>query len=121
MAIGLDREINSNFDYDSEAYREVKQNLGRLIELGQLQLAMELSLELMEQGSCQVEMSDEGMMTEDIEECLDVVISALKKFDLPPSEVTAWCEKMLKSDSVGFLCDKELRSLRDKLKVSRSK
>ena len=45
---------------------------------------MELSLELMKQGSCQVEMSDEGLMTYDIEECLQVVVAALKKCDLPP-------------------------------------
>ena len=45
---------------------------------------MELSLELMKQGSYQVEMSDEGLMTDDIEECLRVVVQALKKCDLPP-------------------------------------
>ena len=82
-----EREINCNFDYDSEAYEEVKRNLGRLIELGQLRPAMELSLELMKEGSYQVEMSDEGMMTDDIKECLKVVIVALKKCDLPASEV----------------------------------
>ena len=115
-----EREINYNFDYDSEAYDEVKRNLGRLIALGQLRPAMELSLELMEQGSYQVEMSDEGMMTDEIEECLKVVIAALKKCDLPANDVIAWCEKMLKSDRVGFLCDDELQSLREKFKTSRS-
>ena len=90
-----EREINYNFDYDSEAYEEVKRNLGRLIALGQLRPAMELSLELMKEGSYQVEMSDEGMMTDEIEECLSVVITALKKCDLPASEVIAWCAEML--------------------------
>ena len=84
------RDINRNFDYDYQAYREVKRNLSRLVELGQLRAAMELSLELMEKGSYQVEMSDEGLMTEDIEECLTVVIQALKTCDLPASQVTAW-------------------------------
>ena len=74
-----EREINYNFDYDSEAYGEVKRNLGRLIALGQLRPAMELSLELMKAGSYQVEMSDEGMMTDEIEECLNVVIDALRE------------------------------------------
>ena len=87
-----ERDINRNFDYDYEAYDEVKRNLGRLIDLGQLRLAMELSLELMKEGSYQVEMSDEGLMTDDIEECLSVVVKALKKCDLPPGEVIAWCE-----------------------------
>src|ERR1700730_11493310 len=46
-----ERDINRNFDYDYEAYHEVKRNLGRLIDSGQLRLAMQLSLELMKQGS----------------------------------------------------------------------
>ena len=46
-----EREINYNFDYDYEAYHEVKRNLSRLVALGQLRPAMELSLELMKQGS----------------------------------------------------------------------
>ena len=114
-----EREINYNFDYDCEAYDEVKRNLGRLIALGQLRPAMELSLELMKNGSYQVEMSDEGMMSDEIEECLKVVIYALRKCDLPAGDVLAWCEKMLKSDSVGCLCDEELEALRDKFKASR--
>ena len=115
-----EREINYNFDYDSEAYDEVKRNLGRLIELGQLRPAMELSLELMKQGSYQVEMSDEGMMTDEIKECLKVVIAALKKCDLPAKEVIAWCAEMVKTDRVGFLCDDELRALQEQFKGPRS-
>ena len=37
-----ERDINRNFDYDYEAYGEVKRNLGRLIDAGQLRLAMQL-------------------------------------------------------------------------------
>ena len=46
-----ERDINRNFAYDHAAYGEVKRNLSRLIDLGQLRLAMELSLELMKEGS----------------------------------------------------------------------
>ena len=115
-----ERDANYNFDYDYEAYSEVKRNLGRLIDLGQLRLAMELSLELMKSGSYQVEMSDEGLMTGDIKECLNVVIKALKKCDLPANEVVVWCAEMLQCDRVGFICDQELRALRDKFQASRS-
>ena len=73
-----EREINYNFDYDYEAYSEVKRNLGRLIDQGHLRPALELSLELMKEGSYQVEMSDEGLMTSDIEECFSVVVKALQ-------------------------------------------
>jgi uncharacterized Zn finger protein len=108
-----ERDINRNFAYDYEAYGEVKRNLGRLIDSGQLRLAMQLALELMKQGSYQVEMSDEGMMTEDIEECLSVVHKALKKCNLPADEVIAWCSAMLANDRVGFIAREPLQSLRN--------
>jgi hypothetical protein len=63
-----DRRMNTNFDYDYSAYEEVKRNLGRLIAAGHLPTAMQLAVELMKDGSQQVEMSDEGLMTEDIEQ-----------------------------------------------------
>jgi hypothetical protein len=116
-----ERDINRNFDYDYAAYDAVKRHLSRLVDLGQLRLAMELSLELMAQGSYQVEASDEGLMTDDIEECLKVVIQALRKCDLPTSELTAWCRDMLQKDRVGFICEKDLKSLRHDLEASRSK
>ena len=113
-----EREINRNFDYDDEAYSEVKRNLGRLIGSGQLRLAMPLALELMKQGSYQVEMSDEGLMTEDIEDCLNVVLEALRKCDLPAAEVIAWCSAMLESDRVGFIAREPLQSLRKHLQAT---
>lgn len=106
------RDINRNFDYDYAAYGALKRNLGRLIDTGQLRLAMQLALELMKQGSYQVEMSDEGLMTEDIEDCLEVVIKAVKNSDLSAEEVIAWCSAMLDSDRVGFIADEALQSLR---------
>ncbi len=115
-----ERDINYNFSYDDDAYREVQQNLHRLIELEHLRPAMELLLELMTKGSYQVEMSDEGLMTDDIEACFKPVLEALKKGDLPPAEVITWCAEMIKSDRVGFLCDRELRMLRNQFEASRS-
>jgi hypothetical protein len=113
-----ERDINPNFAYDYEAYHEVKRNLGRLIGLGQLQLAMRLALELMRQGSYQVEMSDEGLMAQDIEDCLDVVLRAFEKCDLPAAEVIAWCSAMLGEDRVGFIARESLQSLRDRAQAS---
>ena len=112
-----EREINYNFDYDYEAYEEVKRNLTRLIASGNLRPAMQLSLELMKQGSYQVEMSDEGMMTDDIEDCLNVVLKALKKCDLPADEVIAWCSAMLQNDRVKFIAREPLQSLRNQFQA----
>jgi hypothetical protein len=107
-----ERDINCNFDYDDEAYREVQRNLGRLITSGQLRQAMQLALELMKQGSYQVEMSDEGMMADDIEACLNVVVKALPKCELPAADVIAWCSAMLDNDRVGIIAREPLQSLR---------
>ncbi len=116
-----ERDINRNFDYDYAAYEAVKRHLSRLVDLGQLRLAMELSLELMAQGSYQVEASDEGLMTDDIEECLKVVLQAVRHGDLPAGESLAWCRNILKKDRVGFICEEKLKSLRHELEASRSK
>ena len=62
----------------------------------------------------------EGMMTEDVEKCLQVVIKALEKSDLPPQDVLAWCAEMRKKDRVGFICQKQLRALQDRFDTSRS-
>lgn len=112
-----ERDINYNFDYDYQAYSTVKRNLDRLIKKRRLREAMELSQELMSQGSYQVEMSDEGIMTDDVEECLQVVIKAITKSDLPAADVTAWCVEMTKRDRVGFICDVELASLARQVKL----
>ena len=106
------RDINRNFDYDYDAYGEVKRNLGRLIASGQMRLAMQLALDLMKRGSYQVEMSDEGLMTEDIEDGLGVVVAAVTTCALPAEEVKAWCSAMLDADRVGFIARKPLEALR---------
>jgi hypothetical protein len=112
------REINRNFAYDYAAYGEVKRNLGRLIELGQWRLAFQFGLDLMKRGSYQVEMSDEGLMTEDIEACLRVVIEAAAGCNLPAEEVLAWCSAMLKSDRIGIIAREPLEALRRRVQTS---
>jgi uncharacterized Zn finger protein len=107
-----EREVNRNFACDYQAYSEVKRNLSRLIGSGQLRQAMPLALELMKRGSYQVEMSDEGLMTEDIEDCVNVVLEALRRCDVPAAEGIAWCSAILENDRVGFIAREQLESLR---------
>jgi hypothetical protein len=116
-----ERQINRNFDHDYEAYAEVERNLGRLIASGQLRLAMTLALELMKHGSYQVEMSDEGLMAEDVEACLKVVIEAVTKSDLPADEVLAWCSVLLKADRVGFIARGPLDALRRRVEADEAR
>jgi hypothetical protein len=113
-----ERDINRNFAYDYEAYAEVKRNLGRLVASGQLRLAMQLALELMKHGSYQVEMSDEGLMTDDIEDCLKVLIESLTKGVVPAQEVIAWCTAMRASDHVNFIAEKPLEALRQRVEAA---
>jgi hypothetical protein len=95
----------------------VKRNLGRLIASEQLRLAMPLALELMKLGSYQVEMSDEGLMADDVDACLKVVIEAVTKSDLPADEVLAWCSALLKADRMGFIARGPLEALRGRVKT----
>jgi len=64
-------------------------------------------------------MSDEGMMTEDVEECLGVVVNSLSKCDLPAKDVVAWCEKMNRADRVQFICREALQALRNHVESRR--
>ena len=107
--------INYNFDYDDAAYETIKRNLELLTKQGQVESAMELSLELMKKGSYQVESSDEGLMTEEIKDCIQVVINALKKSDVSPEKVSDWCGAMANADRVGFICESELASLKKQI------
>ncbi len=104
-----DRDLNHNFDYDYDAYEDVKRGLEKLIKLGQIEEAQTLALLLMKYGSYQVECSDEGMMTDDIEACLKPVIRAVKA--LGGDSARQWASTMLLKDSVGFICEKELKRL----------
>jgi hypothetical protein len=105
------RTVNRNFAYDDEAYHEVKRNLGRLIDAGELRPALQLALGLMKQGSNQVEMSDEGLMAQDIEDGLSVVLEALEKCDPPANEVIAWYSAMHDIVRVGFIAREPLQVL----------
>jgi hypothetical protein len=114
LATNYDDQVpNSNFDYDYQAYDALAKQFAELTNLGMYKQTMDLAVTLMTEGSRQVEFSDEGMMTQDIEACLDVVIKSLKKGAVPASEVVAWCDQMVRADRVGFICDQKLRALRE--------
>ena len=57
-------------------------------------------------------------MTEEVEACLRVVIRALAKSELPAADIAGWCADMTRADRVGFVCDQELRGLREQVEAS---
>jgi hypothetical protein len=54
------------------------------------------------------------------EECLQVVVQSLKKCELPPADIVAWCKAMTKADRVGFVYDQEPEELRKRFETSAS-
>jgi len=115
------RDINRNVAYDHVAYAEVKRDLGRLIASGELRLAMTLARELRKRGSHQVEMSDEGLMPDEIEGCLSVVIEGVRTSDVPAEETLAWCLSLLGADHIGFIARATLETLRARVEASDAK
>jgi len=65
-------------------------------------------------------MSDEGLMTEEIEDGLSVVIAAVTTCDFPAEEVLAWCSAMLDADRVGFIARKPLEALRRRVQAAKA-
>lgn len=104
-----ERLMNHNFNVDWQAYAEVQKGLAQLVERGQLADAKSLALKLMKDGSRQVECSDEGLMTDDICECLRPVIRAVKAAGGDAAE--RWAKDMKSADRGGFICGKELAQM----------
>ena len=105
-------EINYNFDVNWQAYEDARKGLQKLVDLGYLEDAKLLALKLMKDGSYQVECSDDGLMTDDIEDCLRPVIRAAKTPG--GADADKWAKEMQKADRVGFICEHELAELMTK-------
>ena len=106
-----ERRINYNFNYDHRAYTMVERNFKQMVATGLFAEVMELSVELMRKGSYQIEMSDEGMMQNEIEACLKPVIEAVIELGLTPKSIKTWCDKLRLADSGGFVCERERAKL----------
>jgi hypothetical protein len=99
--------LNYNFDYDWRAYEAVRRGLSQLIHKNAIEEAKSLALKLMDKGSYQIECTDEGLMQEDIESCLQPVIAAVAE----SSASREWAMEMLQHDRMGFVCEQELTEL----------
>ena len=102
-----ERQRNYNFAFDWRAYEAARRGLSQLILKNRIEEAKTLALKLMQKGSYQVECSDEGLMHEEIEGCLRIVISAATG----SPGAREWAREMLQHDRTQFLCERELRAL----------
>ena len=103
-----DRQTNCNFDYDSAAYEQVERCFRQIVKMGDLETAMELAESLLSEGSHQVEMSDEGLMWDEIESCLDIVFNAVARSSMPPEKLLAWAARLEVIDRVGLYSQPQL-------------
>ena len=113
--------LNHNFDYDYAAYETIGRNFKRLIAAERWEDVMDLSVELLHKGSYQVECSDEGLMADDIQECLLPVIKAVRKSKLKVKHIFHWTSLMLAADRVGFICQNEILALQESVTGQTSK
>ncbi len=102
-----DEPVNNNLTTDWKAYAEVKRLMELLVSAGALNEAMEIAIHFMEEASHQIEGSDEGMMLEDVEECLQPVLDALENFD--ETQRSSWAFRMQRSDCLGVVCRERLQ------------
>ena len=102
-----EQQMNRNPKIDWRAYDAVQRGLSQLIRREGIEEAKALALNLMQKGSFQIECSDEGLMYEEIESCLRPVISAVAE----SSAGDEWALKMLRHNSTGFVCRRELTEL----------
>lgn len=107
-----EKEWNSNFEWDTDAYWIIKDYLVRLLELGAFEEVMALSLEIMQRGSQQVEASDEGMMIQDIRGCLQVALNGLRTSRISVSSLIRFCDQLSSRDRIGCICDEEIQELK---------
>jgi hypothetical protein len=99
--------LNYNFNFDRRAYDAVRRGLLQLLQKDGLEEAKTLALKLMDKGCYQIDCSDEGLMQEDIEDCLRPVIAAVAG----SPGAGKWARRMLGPDGRCFLCRPELIEL----------
>ena len=102
-----EQQMNRNPEIDWGAYEAVQRGFSQLIQKGKIEEAKTLALKLMQKGSIQIECSDEGLMREEIEDCLRPVISAITA----SSRGGQWALEMLRRDATGCVCLRELTEL----------
>ena len=102
-----EKQMNSNFSVDWDAYSEVKRLMEMLVSLDAMGEAMEIAIHFVRQASRQLEYCDEGMMLEEIEKCLQPVFEALENHE--EAQRSAWASSMQAADLVGFICHAKLQ------------
>jgi len=105
------RQMNRNFDYDHAAYEQVRRNFMSMVASQRIDEAMEQARLLMKLGSQQVEMSDEGLMLDQIEACLRVVLEAVAQSSLSPAKKTRWLAELKRADRLQMICEREIKRL----------
>ena len=103
--------LGHDFDYSYTAYVTVKRNFKALVKDARWNEVCDLALILMKQGSQQAESSAQGLMVDDIEDCLNEILDKIDKSTLSPAQIKKWAAKMLKHDRIACISRAELEEL----------
>lgn len=104
-----ERRANDNFGYSWQAYEEVARGFKLLVRQNELESTKQIAIEFMAKASYQVACSDEGLMAEEIEDCLKPVIEAVA--NAGGEQAKQWATAMIAADEVGVICDAELTKI----------
>jgi uncharacterized Zn finger protein len=104
-------------DYYHQAYADyepVRKKLEALRLAGFLAEVLELGFELIEESMNQIEMSDdEGATHNDVAQCMDIVLQALRDVDWPVQQKLQWAADAVLADAFS-VCDCFIGYLREK-------
>jgi hypothetical protein len=96
-------QINHNFSVDYDAYEQVRRGLKKLVEREHLREAMAIAIEVMKLGSHQVELSDEGLMADEVVETVKLVVKEVEASQVDPDEKAKWLESLAEADWLELL------------------
>ncbi|MCL1926885.1 MAG: SWIM zinc finger family protein [Syntrophorhabdaceae bacterium] len=104
-------------DYHHQAYTDyepVRKKLEILRLAGLLEEVLDLALELLEDSQSQIEMyDDEGQTHDDIAQCMDIALQALRDVDWPAHKKLLWAADAVLTDDFA-VCDCFWALLREK-------
>lgn len=94
---------DDDYEADSTNFSRVRQRLEALLAQGHADEVVAVGKEILETGSRQIELSDEGEGSEEVRDCLEVVYRALPRSSLSPAEQVLWAVEAELADEYNLL------------------
>jgi hypothetical protein len=98
-----EEQVNRNLSVDYNAYEQVRRGLKKLIATDHLREAMALAIDVIQLGSNQVELSDEGLMADEVVETVKLVVKEVDAAQIGPEEKAKWWVALAAADWLELL------------------